>query len=76
MKDSFGSKMYQEYGFKDAVNLSYQEGGWFNPDYIGIDQGAILIMLENYQSELIWNVMKKTHISSMGCAKQDLEEDG
>jgi len=59
MKDSFGSKMYQEYGFKDAVNLSYQEGGWFNPDYIGIDQGAILIMLENYQSELIWSVMKK-----------------
>ena len=32
--------------------------GWFANDYIGIDQGPILLMAENYRSELIWNVMK------------------
>ena len=31
--------------------------GWFANDYIGIDQGPILLMAENYRSELLWNVM-------------------
>jgi len=53
-----------EYGFKDAFNLSftYEKGceeGWFDNDYLGIDQGAILIQIENHQSELIWELMKK-----------------
>ena len=29
--------------------------GWFDTDYVGIDQGAILAMVENYRSELIWH---------------------
>ena len=32
--------------------------GWFASDCIGIDQGPILLMAENYRSELIWNAMK------------------
>lgn len=64
MKNKFGDQLYQEYGFKDAFNLTIQpegisETGWFDPDYIGIDQGPILIQLENYQSGLIWDMMKK-----------------
>ena len=61
---------YREYGFRDAFNPSFQFEvksatgktvpglGWFANDYIGIDQGPILLMAENYRSELIWNVMK------------------
>ncbi len=38
--------------------------GWFDDDYLGIDQGPIVLMIENYRSELIWNVMKKNpHIT-------------
>ena len=37
-------------GLKDA--------GWVDPDYIGIDEGPILAMIENYRSELIWCVMR------------------
>jgi len=33
--------------------------GWFDTDYLGIDQGPILIQMENYQTGLIWNIMKK-----------------
>lgn len=59
----YGDKLYGEYGFKDAFNLTiqYKDGtkGWFDTDYIGIDQGPILIQMENYRSELLWNVMKK-----------------
>jgi len=74
MKTKFGSKLYQEYGFKDAFNLSYatkgQSGqGWFNPDYLGIDQGPILIQLENYQSGLIWKLMIKNKYIVEGLRK-------
>ena len=52
------------YGFKDAFNPSFTAcgqlpEGWFDVDYLGIDQGPILLMLENYRSELIWDIMKK-----------------
>jgi hypothetical protein len=33
--------------------------GWFDTDYLGIDQGPIVMMLENYRSGLVWNVMRK-----------------
>ena len=67
----YGEHLYGEYGFRDAFNPSFQFAvksetgkivpglGWFARDYIGIDQGPILLMAENYRSELIWNVMKK-----------------
>lgn len=58
MKTRFGEKLFTEYGFLDAFNLTYLEDGWFNPDYIGIDQGPILIQLENQESELIWDILK------------------
>jgi len=34
--------------------------GWFSNSYIGIDQGPILLMIENYRSEMIWDLMKKS----------------
>jgi len=62
MKNRYGDNLYQEYGFKDAFNMTFigEDGnrGWFDPDYLGIDQGPIIIQLENYQSGLIWELMK------------------
>lgn len=34
--------------------------GWFNDDYLGIDQGPILLMIENYRTGLIWELMKES----------------
>lgn len=64
MKLKYGDKLYQRYGFKDAFNLTYNFNrnnpeGWFDVDYLGIDQGPILIQLENYETGLIWNTLKK-----------------
>ena len=28
--------------------------GWFDDDYLGIDQGPILVMLENWRTGLVW----------------------
>ena len=32
--------------------------GWFDTDYLGIDQGPILAMVENLRSGLVWRVMR------------------
>jgi hypothetical protein len=52
-----------EFGFRDAFNLSLgfdpnTEPGWFDIDYLGIDQGPILIQIANYQDGVIWDLMK------------------
>jgi hypothetical protein len=68
----FGSSIYSSYGFLDAFNPSFrqptatsvtaaaaaQQVGWVDPDYLGIDQGPILAMIENYRSDLVWRVMR------------------
>ncbi len=55
--------LWTPYGFLDAFNLTYvtekSPNGWIDHDYLGIDQGPIIIMIENLRSELVWNVMKK-----------------
>lgn len=48
-------------GFADAFNPTFDKSsrsGWIAPDTIGIDQGPIVLMLENYRSGLIWKTMK------------------
>ncbi|TVQ01384.1 MAG: Tat pathway signal protein [Balneolaceae bacterium] len=69
MKEKFGDQLYTEYGFLDSFNLTYKEGGWFNPDYIGIDQGPILIQLENLETGLIWDILKKNEYIRDGLKK-------
>jgi len=69
MYHRFGSSIYSSYGFLDAFNASVVGSqsqlqpapalpGWVDPDYIGIDQGPILAMIENYRSALVWRVMR------------------
>ena len=50
---TLGDKIWGVYGFKDAFNLSTQ---WFDSSYISIDQGPIILMIENYRSGLLWNL--------------------
>ena len=33
--------------------------GWVASDYIGIDQGPIIAMIENYRDDFVWKVMRK-----------------
>jgi hypothetical protein len=61
MQTRYGDRLYAQYGFKDAFTPQL---GWFDPDYLGIDQGPIVAMIENYRSQLVWKVMAKNqHIS-------------
>ncbi|MEP6769662.1 MAG: glucoamylase family protein [Acidobacteriota bacterium] len=66
-----GEPLYARYGFLDAFNPTFrldipvQHGrvvpgaGWFDTDYLGIDQGPILAMVENARTDLVWKTLRK-----------------
>lgn len=51
-----GEKLFGEYGFHDAFNLQQK---WYSSSYLAIDQGPIVIMIENYRTGLIWNLFMR-----------------
>lgn len=72
MKQRYGRYIYDRYGFVDAFNLSFHDAavglhsghvypgfGWADNQQLGIDQGPILLMIENWRSGLVWKVMRK-----------------
>jgi len=48
-----GDKIWGQYGFKDAFSL---HNPWFADSYLAIDQGPVIVMIENYRSGLLWNL--------------------
>lgn len=73
MYDTYGDLLYGEYGFKDAFNPSYTfssgEKGWFDNDYIGIDQGPIIIQIANNRNSFVWNLLRKNKFIVKGLEK-------
>lgn len=73
MWTTYHDDLVGKYGFKDAFNLSYidedHKKGWFDKDYLGIDQGPILLQLQNHDTALIWNIMKKNPYIVSGLKK-------
>ena len=72
MQHRYGDTVYTRYGFVDAFNPSFHftdrplrtgrivpGDGWVDTLYLGIDQGPIVTMIENYRSDLIWKVMRR-----------------
>ncbi|MFN4112195.1 MAG: glucoamylase family protein, partial [Ignavibacteria bacterium] len=47
------NQLWGTYGFKDAFNLTQN---WFANSYLAIDQGPIIVMIENYRTGLLWNL--------------------
>jgi hypothetical protein len=65
---SFNEKYAEEglwgpYGYYDAFNLT---AGWYDKDYIGIDQGPIVLMIENFRSGMIWKYVMADPIIQQG----------
>ncbi len=58
----YGETLWGAYGFKDAFNPGLE---WTAGSYLAIDQGPIIIMIENYRTQLIWNLfMANSEISA------------
>jgi hypothetical protein len=70
MHRRYGEHVYGEYGFYDAFNPSFDYDvplthgrripgfGWVDSDYLGIDQGPIVAMIENHRSDLVWRTTR------------------
>jgi hypothetical protein len=57
-------KEAQQYGYKATFNPTYpvqpkHEYGWVSPYHFGINQGPIVIMIENYRSGFLWLLMRQ-----------------
>ena len=63
---------YGRYGFLDAFNPTFDYAdvplkhgrlvpgaGWVDPDWLGIDQGPIVLMIANHRNGFVWDVMKR-----------------
>lgn len=53
-----GDKLFKEYGFVDAFSLNEVKNGaaWYSDAFLAIDQGPIIVMIENYRSQLLWDL--------------------
>ena len=52
------------YGFKATFNPTFpdtrrSEWGWVSPHHYGINEGPVVIMIENERTELVWRLMKR-----------------
>ena len=72
MRRTYGDALFGQYGFVDAFNPTLRVSGptlrhgriveglaWFDTDYLGIDQGPILAMVENYRNGFVWKLMRQ-----------------
>ncbi len=73
MRERYGDLLFNQHGFLDAFNPTYRPSygpvahgaidprhGWFDDQHLGIDQGPILLMIENHRTGFVWEVMKRS----------------
>ena len=59
---NFDGKLWGNYGFYDAFN---QTKNWYATNYLAIDQGPIIIMIENHRTGLLWDLfMSNTEVKA------------
>jgi hypothetical protein len=63
---TLGDRLWGDYGFYDAFNLTE---GWTANSYLAIDQGPIVVMIENHRSQLLWNLFMSAPEVQAGQAK-------
>ena len=82
MRARYGDAIFGRYGFVDAFNPTLRDTtiqvhrgrvvpgvGWFDDNQLGIDQGPIITMIENYRSRLVWNYTRKSPYLTRGLCR-------
>lgn len=62
------------YGYKPSFNQTFEvadspTGWWITPYHFGVDQGPIILMIENYRTGLIWDIMRRSPYIVSGLKK-------
>lgn len=65
-----GDKLWSEYGFIDAFNESKN---WYASSHLAIDQGPIIVMIENYRSGLLWKLFMSCPEIQYGLKRLDMQ---
>jgi hypothetical protein len=63
-------KLWGPFGFYDAFSEHYS---WYLPHYLAIDQGPIVVMMENYRSGLLWNLFMSCPEIKQGLKKLNFQ---
>jgi len=63
---NLGAKLWGEYGFYDAFSIHFN---WYPQKYLAIDQGPIVVMIENYRTKLLWNLFMSSPEVTEGLKK-------
>jgi hypothetical protein len=63
-----GDKLWGSYGFYDAFNVTED---WYASSYLAIDQGPIIVMIENHRTGLLWNLFMQDEEVLQGLDKLD-----
>jgi autotransporter-associated beta strand protein len=61
--DTYTTNLWTTEGFRDAYN---RKAGWWGPDTLGIDEGPIMLLLENYRSGSVWRRMLGSPVIQRG----------
>lgn len=61
--EAWRERLWTPFGFRDAFNLTAE---WWDPDVLGIDQGPILIMAENYRTGRVWQRFMRSAVIRRG----------
>jgi hypothetical protein len=69
--DHFRTQLWTGYGFRDAFNL---QANWWGPHVIGIDQGPILLMAENFRFGRVWKRFMQNEAVRRGLASAGFVE--
>ena len=64
--EDLGPKIWGPYGFKDAFN---ETRGWVAESYLAIDQGPVVVMIENHRSGLLWKLFMSAPEIKKGLTK-------
>jgi len=68
--NSLGDKIWSEYGFTDAFN---ETKNWYAESHLAIDQGPVIVMIENYRSGLLWKLFMSCPEVQKGLKKLGFE---
>src|SRR5262249_23496109 len=60
---TYTTNLWTTEGFRDAYNRTAR---WWDPDTLGIDQGPIVLMIENYRTGSVWRRMLHSPIIQRG----------
>ncbi|KLT65890.1 glucoamylase family protein [Pedobacter sp. BMA] len=64
--ENLGEKVWGKYGFYDAFS---ETDNWYPKRYLGIDQGPMVVMIENYRSGLLWKLFMSNKDVQNGLSK-------